>query len=301
MHLPLDIFTHLILYLDNPSQKSLCLTSRDLVPICQSSLFQTMNYDLPHFQARRVKILQKSAALLHQSPHLATYVRHLQYSFGIDLTESQLLSTVLKSLDRIEILTLSNRYHLEAPLIPDDLALSVLDTIRSPGLTRLYIENLPMWFLRGVGVGLTSLTIHYSHKTKTRIGAKPTEQVESALVTHEEGIMGRKIFLTSLRVEQHFLEAVRAFECGSLTKGPQSRLELSELVDIQINNLPLSFVEEVTTKATKLKRLDWKSKPDLTLSFLFPAYLLSMKHSRFFCNLWMSFSHLYLSFKFHTH
>jgi len=279
MHLPLDIFTHLILYLDNPSQKSLCLTSRDLVPICQSSLFQTMNCDLPYFQARRVKILQKFAALLPQSPHLATYVRHLQYSFTrIDLTESELLSTVLKSLDRIQILTMSNSFDLEAPLIPDDLALSLLDTIRSPGLTRLYIKNLPMWFLRGFGVGLTSLRIHYGHKTKTRIGAKPTEQVERALVTHEEGIMGRKIFLTSLHVEKHFLEVVRAFKCGSLTKGPQSRLELSELVDIQVNNLPLSFVEEVTTKATKLKRLDWKSKPDLTLLSLFPTYLFAMKH-----------------------
>jgi len=116
-----------------------------------------------------------------------------------------------------------------------------------------------MWFLRGVGVGLTSLRIHYDHKTKTRIGAKPTEQVENALVTHEAGIMGWKLFLTSLRVEKHFLEAVRAFECGSLTKGPQSRLEISELVDIQVNNLPLSFVEEVTKKTMKLKWLDWKS------------------------------------------
>ena len=127
-----DIFTHIIVHLDRSSLKSLCLTSQDLVPICRSLLFQALRFNLPSYQNQWFKVLQKFAALLAQSPHLATYVRHLQYSFaGIDSTESQLALTVLKALDRIETLTLANSSHLEALLIPDDLALLVLEIMRS--------------------------------------------------------------------------------------------------------------------------------------------------------------------------
>jgi len=92
------------------------------------------------------------------------YVRHLHFSLDrIGPTEAQLALTVLKALGRIQILTLTNLPQIETLSIPDDIALSVLDIIRSPGLKRLHIYNLPMWILRGVGVGLKSLQVQYDH------------------------------------------------------------------------------------------------------------------------------------------
>ena len=263
MYFPLDIFTHIIVHLDRSSLKSLCLTSQDLVPICRSLLFQALSLNLSSYQNQRFKVLQKFAALLAQSPHLATYVRHLQYSFaGIDSTESQLALTVLKALDRIETLTLANSSHLEALLIPDNLALLVLEIMRSPSLMRLHIVDLPVWILRGVGLGLTSLKVHYDHGCKTQIGARPTKQVNRALVTYEDSIIGRNVSLTSFCVDKHFLKVVRTFGFGSQAN---RRLDLSELIDIQAHNLSPSFLEEMTTTAKKIKQLDWTSKPSRSL------------------------------------
>jgi len=108
--------------------------------------------------------------------------------------------------------------------------------------------------------------------SKTQIGARPTKRVEAALVAHEGSTIGRKASLTSFCVNKYFLEVVRTLGFGSQENRHQSRLDFSELVKIQASDLSLSIVEEITTTARKIKRLDWTSKSSPFLLSLVSTY-----------------------------
>ncbi|KAJ7468793.1 hypothetical protein FB451DRAFT_1257333 [Mycena latifolia] len=159
--IPLDLIAAIVdeLKHDRTSLKACSLAAAAFCPPGQRHLFRTMWLHVEHWGIRSRNFtpsysgerrtpsgtIQKISALLSESPHLATYVRHLTIELPTSPDEETLLEHTLQTVRNLETLAISGNLVLWNSLSPP-LASTILEVMARPALNRLHlwgIQNVP--------------------------------------------------------------------------------------------------------------------------------------------------------------
>ncbi|KAJ6592563.1 hypothetical protein B0H19DRAFT_1224478 [Mycena capillaripes] len=146
---------------------------------------QTTENRTPASSIRRV------SALFSESPHLATYVRHLAVDLTTSPDEAKLLAQIIRTVQNLETFAISSTL-INWNALPPALASTILNVLARPSLNRVHlwcIENLPASVILGALSSTTVLFISSGTTAYPDSEYPPTTRPEPQNVSRVEQLL----------------------------------------------------------------------------------------------------------------
>ncbi|KAJ7176144.1 hypothetical protein C8R43DRAFT_975076 [Mycena crocata] len=160
---------------DRESLKSCSLVGPSFCAASQRHLFHSMwlhpdawwllsrVFSQPHITENRTPAssIRRVSALFSESPHLATYVRHLAVDLTTSPDQAKLLVQILRNVRNLETFAISST-GIDWNALPPALASTILDVFARPSLKRIHLwclKNIPASVILGALSSTTVLLI----------------------------------------------------------------------------------------------------------------------------------------------